>query len=275
MDRAKRILAIPPHFADPEKMKIRLIEIAKGLSSMYKVYILSWHAPLEVKLGNRIQGCIADLFKRQKIYQKGGYTYVEFPMLHRPLFLVRFINSFFLMRFIKRNGINIVLSGQYYMFNIPEKRTFKYIFDVADIPAEGHATSFNRFIHRHAKKEAKKADLVTVVSEGLRAYIREKYKVDSYVIRNGAHIKRLRAAGGSDARAVRERYGLQHAWIIGYIGLLGSWVKVDMVMHAFREVKKEITNAALLLIGPSPRLNDIRLRYASQDIVITMLSSSG
>ena len=150
----KKILVIPPNSVDPKKMKVRLIEIAQGLSTRYKVYLLSWHEALSARFLNRLWCYLSDLFKIKKFYKKNSLIMAEFPILHRPLSFALKFNSYFLKKIVNQEKIDVVLNGQYYMFDIPRKRSFEYIFDLADLPASGLDSSFDRFIHRQVKGEA-------------------------------------------------------------------------------------------------------------------------
>ena len=61
------------------------------------------------------------------------------------------------------------------MFDIPEKREFKYVLDLADVPVQLGKEGFDRFVMERMSREAEKADGVTAVSEGLTQYVWEKY----------------------------------------------------------------------------------------------------
>jgi glycosyltransferase involved in cell wall biosynthesis len=190
-------------------------------------------------------------------------------MLHRPLAISSRFNSLSLNRFILKEKIDIVLNGSYYMFNIPEKRGYKYVFDLADIPTDNPESRFGRFISRQAKEEIAKADAVTAVSDGLAEYTLREYGRRPHVVHNGAYIEKMRSVRPEATAQVRKRYGLADKWVIGYIGLLGPWVEIDTLVEAFVKVRKNIPNAALMLIGASPNIAELRKKYASDNIIVT------
>jgi len=265
----KKILVIPTEFIDPAKMKVRIIEIAQGLSLQYRVYLLKWNVSLSGEFLDRAWKCMLDLFNRKEAYKNGLFDIVKFPMLHRPLLLALKFNSYFLRKFIRQENIDIILSGSYYMFEVPKTKNIKYILDFADVPISENNTYFDKFIDRQIRLEVKKADAVTAISDGLVKYINKNYRRAAYQIPNGAYVSKLRLVSKAETDAIRNQHNLTGKWIIGYIGMIGSWVDVDFLVNVFREIKKEIPNATLLLVGPSPHLKLLRKEFSSEDIIIT------
>jgi len=263
----KNILVIPSHFIGPDKIRIRLIEIAKNLSPCFEVHLLVWNASIENSLFKRTYTCFADLFKQNKIYKKYSLNIVEFPLLHRPLLLAPKFNTYFLEKFIKKNNIEIVLNGSTYMFDFPKKKEFKYVLDLADLPAENDQSSFNRFIYKSFFREAIKADFLTTASYGLKEFIKNKSGRDAYLLPNGAYVDKLRSFNSVEAGDLRSALSLQNKWIIGYIGYIGCWVEVEFLVKVFQLVKKEIPNAVLLFVGPSDNLRNLRKKFASPEII--------
>jgi|GEM_PF-748859 len=266
--KIKKILIIPPHYVAPQKMKIRLIEVAQCLSSKYKVYLLSWQATLSMNFLKRAFSCILDLFKIPKIYRSQKLTHIEFPILHRPLLIALKFNSYFLKRFIQKENIDLVISGSYYMFSIPKERNYKYILDLADLPAFGN-NYFDRFIYQQTKQEAKKADTITVISYGLSKYILENYQRNAYIVPNGAYINRLRSFNPYELEKLREKYGLINKYVIGYIGFIGDWVKIEFLADVFYQLKKELPNLCLFIVGACPKLKLLKRKFLKEEIIFT------
>lgn len=265
---SKKILIIP-HHPGLFKIKIRLIEIAKAMAPKHKVYVVNWRVPEKCSLMGRFWSSLKDVFNKIKLYQMGNLHIVEFPTLHRPLCLVSKFNYFWLTKIIEKEKIDIVINGSFYMFSFPRKRNFKYIFDVADLPAPSKETSFDKFIWNKTSEEIKKADAVTVISYGLAGYISRNYQREAFIAPNGADLGKLRSVRQQDVMALRQKYNLVGRWVIGYIGNIGSWVNVELVVEAFREVKNQIPEAALLWIGLSPHLEVLRKKYANESIIFT------
>ena len=263
----KKVLIIPHHPALPD-LKIRLIEIAKVLSQRYAVYVLNWRAvQARHLLSARISSALRDLFTKNKIYKSGALHIMEFPLLRRPFGLAFKFNSFWLERAIEKEKIDVVINGSYYMFSIPEKRDFKYIFDIADLPVEDIKTSPGRLIDRQIRREIKKADVVTVSSRGLQDYAYKNYQKEASFISNGADINKIRSINGQEMNKVRQKYNLTGKWVIGYIGKVGAWMNMELLVQAFREIKKDIPHAVLFIVGSCP--DTVRRRFSTQDIIFT------
>lgn len=267
----KKILIIP-HHPGLSKIKIRLIEIAKTLSSEYIVYLVNWNIMLEeYSLMGRLCSTLKDVFTKIKFYnvEKFNINLVEFSILHRPLCLVPNFNYFWLKKIIEKEKIDTVINGSYYMFSFPEKRDFKYIFDIADLPAPTKDTSFDKFIWKQTNKEIRKAEAITVVSKGLVNYILRDYQREAFFIPNGADIQRLRSVKQADVDKIRQKYNLIGKWVIGYIGYMGSWVNIKLVVEAFKEIKSQIPDAVLMWIGASSDVENLRKKYADDNIIFT------
>lgn len=269
MNLMKKILIIP-HHPGLYNIKVRLVEIARILSKKYPVYLVNWRAALgEYSMGMRVFLTLRDMFNKTKFYKNGTLNIVEFPTLHRPLCLVPWFNSFWLKRIIEREKIDIVINGSYYMFNIPERRDFRYIFDIADLPILGDNTYFDRFIARQVGREIKKADIITVVSNGLVKYIFQNYQRKAFFIPNGADVEKMLSVKEADIDRIRQRYNLLGKWVIGYIGRIGPWVNVELVVEAFQEIASQMPDSVLMWIGLSPDIEDLRKRYARDNMIFT------
>jgi glycosyltransferase involved in cell wall biosynthesis len=263
----EKILIIPHHPALPN-IKIRLVEIARSLSRQYSVYLVSWRAAQERhSLRLRLFLALKDIFVKSKVYKKGALNIVEFPILHRPLCFVPKFNSFWLERIIEKEKIDVVINGSYYMFSIPGKRDFKYIFDIPDLPVEQTKTYFDRFISQQTKRELEKADAITVSSGGLLNYVSQNYYKQALFIPNGADIEKLRSVGQAELDKIRQRYNLAGKWVIGYIGHIGSWVNIDLLIGVFKEIKKNTENAVLFIVGSCP--GPLKRRFSMEGVIFT------
>lgn len=266
----KKILIIP-HHPDIKKIKIRLIEIAKYMATKHEVHLLNWSGVESVYgLKNRVIVSLKDLFKKTRIYSEDDLKIIEVPNLHRPLWLVPAFNSHVVGKIIERGNYDIVINGSYYQFPVKTKnRQFKYIFDIADMPSSGKKGSFGYFAGEKTKKEALKADAVTVISNEMVNYVKEQYGLEASFVPNGADLKKIRSVSETETINIRKRYGLLDKWVIGYVGYIGSWVNVALVVESFKLIKKEIPEAVLLWIGLSPDLEELIQKYASEDIIFT------
>ena len=256
----RKILFIPHHPATTG-IRIRLVEMAKALSANNDVYLLSWNAVSgEYTLGKRISVSLRDLFKTARTYGKDGLSILEFPTLHRPVSLAHRFNRISLMRFIGEENVDTVINGSYYLFTLPEKRKVKYVVDFADLPSAGYAEEY-------VKREAQKADHITVASEGLAEYVQEACRRDAHFVPNGVHIEKMRSVTRAEVEDLRRKHNLSGKYVFGYIGYIGNWVNVELVTKAFTLFKKEFPASALLWIGPGPKLEELRSKYSGADII--------
>ena len=255
-------ILIIPHHPGLEGIKIRLIEMAKALSGMYEVYLLHWNAvQMEYTLWNRLTVTLRDLFKRPRLYKMGNFTIVELPVFHRPIRLARPFNRFWILKFLERQKIKILINGTLDMVSFPAPRDFRYIYDLADLPGDG--------LQKDTVQELKSADTRLVVSQVLAEHIQRNYGLKTYPVPNGADIRKMRTVPSHDIMAIRKEHGLEGKWVIGYIGNIGSWVNVDLMVRAFRLFQKDVPESILLWIGTSPNLKKLRSQYESGDIIFT------
>lgn len=254
---------IIPHHPKSPGVKIRLIEIAKALSITCKVFLLNWGSVQgEYTLKNRILITLKDLFKETRKYKEDSLNIIEFPTLHRPVFIAHRFNRIFLMRFIEKENIDVVINGSFYLFTMPEKKRFKYIVDLADLPSAG-------FVEKYTKVEVSKADAVTAASKGLADYAFKNYKKEALFIPNGVNMQKIHVVKDSETEVIRKKYNLVGKFVIGYIGFIGSWVNMELVINAFKLFKKEYPESVLLWVGSGKNLEELKNKYAAEDIIFT------
>lgn len=261
-----KILVIPHHPVS-NTTKIRLGEIAKFLAEDNEVFLLNWSA-VEKKytLINRIACALKDAFKMRRIYKWEKLTVVETAILHRPIKLAPYFNYFWLKGFIEKTSIDIVINGSFYMFRFPDKRSFKYVVDLADLP-EGETK--NAAKNDVMANDIRNADAVTVISHSLGDYIQKKYSRTTKVVPNGFDQHKMKNVSENNVAKGRDKYGLKGKWVIGYIGFIGGWVNVELVIKAFKKIKQEIPNAFLVFIGAAPDIKSLEKNYSSDNIVFT------
>jgi glycosyltransferase involved in cell wall biosynthesis len=157
-----------------------------------------------------------------------------------------------LERLITRLGITHLLlaSGQ---FNLPATANdLRMFMDLVDwFPEEASSAAEMRSIRSGIARLRDRADGIFVVSEPLAEKLKAEYSVDCIPIPNGADIKTLRSVTPSEVESVRNRWGLQDKYVIGYVGNHGSFTGVDFAVHVHRAVLQRIPNAVLFVVGPA------------------------
>jgi glycosyltransferase involved in cell wall biosynthesis len=105
------------------------------------------------------------------------------------------------------------------------------------------------------------ADLVTVVSEPLRAHLAARGLRDERILvnPNGVDLDRYRPQ--VDDRKVRERYGLRDSCTIGFIGTFGHWHGAEILAEAFARLLDRRADlrerCRLLLVGDGTLLPSV------------------
>jgi glycosyltransferase involved in cell wall biosynthesis len=265
----KKILVMPPT-ADFTLRK-RLKEIAFCLRERYDVLLFHWNETEGGNILKKARITLNDIFKRERIYNHDGINVIEYPVFHRPLFLVKSLNAAITGRIIKRHGIKAVINGVHYFLFTPEKKRqdFTHIFDINDIPVAEQRGSLGEFTGFFSAREIKKADTVTACSQGLTQYIRENYGRKPAYIPNGTYLEEFNAESREKAADIRRRYGLNDKYIIGYIGRVGQWIDMEFLIDVFRKLKNIRKDAALIVVGGGSRIESLKARYSADDIVFT------
>ena len=258
----KKILFIPHHPQVKNGLKIRIPELARPLAVNNTVFLLNWETVSgDYTLANRAASSLKDMFKSERRYADGNLTVVELPTLHRPIGLARYFNRRRVMRFIENEKIDVVVNGSFELFTMPQKRGFRYIYDLADYPPTG--------LSPFSVEELKHADVCTVISHELADYLQLEHGRKSVVIANGADMDAMRRVRSDEVTELKKRYHVENKWIIGYIGNIGNWVNVELAVEAFRGFKAAVPDSALVWIGPGPFLGDLQKKYASDSIIFT------
>jgi len=263
----KKVLFIPHHplYGD---LKLRLAEMARYMPDGCEAYLLNWTASADGSFSGRVGATLRDLLRPSCLRTVGPWKIVEMPLMHRPLFLAGFFNARMLLPMIKRLNIDCVVNGSYYLFSLGPGKDFKYIVDIADLPALPESGAFGSFIERAVKREVSRADLVTVSSLVLADHLKEYYGAKRVeFLPNGTDLQRFRAVGEEVKNELLERLGIKGRWVIGYIGYLGSWVDVAFMVRVFCEVKKDVPEAVLLFVGSGPDIEKYRRSYSDKDII--------
>lgn len=264
----KKVLIIP-HHPGSEHLKIRLIEVAKVMSVNYDVYVADWQvAKNKGAFVERISLNFMSVFGKIRLSKQSQLSIVKFPVVRRPLGFSLWLNSASLKKFIEEKRIDVVINGSSHLFGIFGERSYKYICDIADVPVLGLKRHYDRFVQRQLEIELKEADFVTVCSQGLVKYIDKYYGKSAVFIPNGADVAVLRLSERLETDRIRQMYGIaNNSRVIGYIGNIGRWVDVELVVNAFKELQNELKNIVLLFVGITT--DGYEKKYKGKNIIFT------
>ena len=160
----------------------------------------------------------------------------------------RFINDF--KRIIKKNKYDAIVGTTDPLIGIlgyfySKKFRTKYAYDLQD--EYSHYDSYKiPFVKYFDRKAVKNSDVVLTVSDSLNKRVRKFRKKPTITIQNGIDLKEFKRYGKEKARKILK---LPKGKIIVYIGEISRLKGADILIGAFREVKKELPDANLLLSG--------------------------
>ncbi|MGB6546895.1 MAG: glycosyltransferase [Candidatus Acidiferrales bacterium] len=262
------LLVVPHIYA--EHVSIREIEFARRLARYFDTYCLAWDDALLVdgprslsRRSRQFRTALGAALSPTRLRgEAGAVTYVRAPVcqpillqrfigMQRALDFCQFVNGRMLARIIRRCGIEyILLSGGY--FRLPKTEGVHGFYDIVDwfpedtLPPEKSATQ-----REQIRRLSADAERVFAVSEPLAEKLTADFGIRAVPLPNGADIASLRSVPVGQVAELRHRLGLNGKFVIGYIGNLGSFTGVDFLLDAFRAVRLQIPEAALLLVGPA------------------------
>jgi glycosyltransferase involved in cell wall biosynthesis len=111
-----------------------------------------------------------------------------------------------------------------------------------------------------------RSDHIIAVSEAVRGHALSRGAAAERVtvLPNGVDTGRFHPA--VDGRSVRARYDLAGRPVIGFIGSLKPWHGLDFLLDAFGDVLIRRPDAALLIVGEGPVLDDLRGRVEREQL---------
>ena len=151
-----------------------------------------------------------------------------------------------------------------------------YVYDMQDEYScyDSYKIPFVKYLD---KKAVKNSDIVLTVSNSLNRYIRKFRKKPTYTIQNGIDLKVFKKTEKKNARKI---LNLPKGKIIIYIGEVSKFKGVDILIEAFKEVKKTIPDSYLLLSGKvSDNINVnqnsiIYEEYPKRNDIVTALNAA-
>src|SRR5947208_11335686 len=98
----------------------------------------------------------------------------------------------------------------------------------------------------------RKARLVMAVSESLQSQLRRSRVRPEliHVLPNAVNTRLFHT--GLDGSLVRQRFNLEGRFVIGFVGTFKRWHGVDLLLSAFRDVRRTDPSSHLLLVGDGP-----------------------
>ena len=281
-----RLLAVPHLYA--ENISVREIEFARRLTDAFDVFCLKWDDALHVDasspLGRRARQvgvAVASAVAPRRLERAAdGVTYVSVPVL-QPILLRRVVGDERAQAAAERRNHRVlesVLRGceithallASEAFGIPESRDVKIFFDIVDwFPEESATPAQLAAIRARLTGIARRADGVFAVSEPLAEKIAAECGIAAVPMPNGADLARLHDVSPAQSEAVRRRWDLDGKFVLGYIGNHGPYTGVDFVIEVFRELRRRMPDAVLLLVGPAEHWRSVLDSTRAEGVIAT------
>lgn len=137
---------------------------------------------------------------------------------------------------------------------------------------DGRARSVKKFLHDRTKNQLRShADIFVACSDVAAKWMYPNISPGRIImIHNGIDLNRFRYDP-----AIREKWrrklGVENSYVIGHVGRFAYQKNHEFLIRAFAEMKKQVRNAKLLLIGEGVLMDQIKEQAASmgltQDII--------
>jgi len=144
-------------------------------------------------------------------------------------------------------------------------------YDIVDwFPEENASAAQLESLRADMDHICKNARTIFAVSEPLAERLEAYYGLHCVVLPNGADLKAFRTVPRSEVEGVRRRWGLDGKFVIGYVGNHnGAFTGVDFLLEVFQELRKRVSGAVLLIVGPANYWKASTAAVRSNDIVFT------
>lgn len=200
------------------------------------------------KFGHQIDFFCVDYKKSEN---KNTYLH-GIKVLIRPFSLIRFISLLSdLIKSIKSNNYDLLIATSDPLWGVigyfvAKKYKIKFVYDIQDnyLVYKSYKIPFFGLLERYVTRNS---DLVMCASNILTNNIKKIRKRKTITIPNGVDTKFFKPM---DKIKSRKRLNLPiDAKIISYIGSIQKIQGVDILMNAFEELKKEIKDIKLIIVG--------------------------
>ncbi|MBC7288754.1 MAG: glycosyltransferase [Armatimonadetes bacterium] len=106
------------------------------------------------------------------------------------------------------------------------------------------------YLRGRVRRYCNKCHAVTTPAESnRRRLVRLGVTVPVFVVPNPIELEPFEKA---DGRLVRQRYGLEGKFVVGYLGRLSPEKRVDTLLQAFASASRQLDNAHFLIVGDGP-----------------------
>ena len=143
--------------------------------------------------------------------------------------------------------------------HVARKHGIKHVLEVntpAGIEREALGTPyslFSRLAHTNEKKQLEWTDKIVVVSSALKNFLVKKYGLPEAKLiccPNGINQDTI-VIDQNVVLEIKRKYGIANQFVVGFVGSIIKWHRVDLLIEACRLLHRENRNIVVLIIGDS------------------------
>lgn len=181
-----------------------------------------------------------------------GIRTVMIPhMLFPPVVSTKF-NRKSLDMFVRSNDVETIINANGVHFGIGSSTLSRvnYVYDLVDDHLSPSANRTWKRVRDFTLREIRNSQAVITISRSLQRIL-EDFGVAATVVPNGVDIARCAMYDQEALQSLRCEYGLSDRPVVAYIGNHNTWFSNSgFLLRAFRLLRKERKDAALLIVGP-------------------------
>ena len=204
-----------------------------------RVYTIPYHCyfpgdSLPPKIFNKIPNTVKRMRYTLKIFREREYNLI---LVRDDVFdglIATYIKKRYKIPFVFELSNPLEQEWEYFKI-APKKPKFVYYL----------VAKLNKFI---ATRLLHKADLIIPISKWLKMHLVEQGIPESKIMPFSEGID-IEAFRGQDGEVIREKYHLNNAKVIIYVGTLGEGRYLKLLIQAFSEVRKRREDVNLLIVG--------------------------
>ncbi|WEB81768.1 glycosyltransferase family 1 protein [Vagococcus lutrae] len=220
-------------------------------------------------------GCSTYKIYEAEINKMGG-SLIEKPIINNKI--IKYFHNFFLiLNFLKKNNYDIVhVNSGNIFFNVTASLAAK-LAKTSVVIVHSHNSNSSAGIKKYIERNVKKiltlsTDVFLACSKkaGENMFSRNIVESKMQVIPNGIDLTRFKFSQNERSR-IRQELGLEDKYILGHIGRFNKQKNHMFLIDIFDQVKKEVPNSVLILIGDGMDKQKIKSRVSELGIEDSVL----
>ncbi len=251
----KKNILIIPHAPMYKNIFNRGHELAINLDkNKFNVYFLVWNTCFNCSILDKIKTQIKNLYTKNIIEKK--INYIRVPMLNFPKTAnttLRF-NSVMINKFIQKYNIDILINSNINYFDFKYIDVETKIFDVVDDHlSKENNIGINEDSIKLQIKNMQNSDKIIVITNQIKNKVInvgiDKEKIE--ILENGFYPNIFDEIDENTIFNLKKELNLENKKIVGYIGNIDEWVRLELALEAFVSRYKDSDKVCFLVVGGS------------------------